>query len=52
MVGVGRLFYPPLTTIALPHYEIGKQATLHVIHERSEQGIIEIPCPYVKRNSV
>lgn len=52
MVGVGRLFYPPLTTVALPHYEIGKQATLHVIQGRTERRIMEIPCPYVKRNSV
>jgi DNA-binding LacI/PurR family transcriptional regulator len=34
MVGVTDLFLPPLSTIGLPHEEIGKAAALHIIHKR------------------
>ncbi|HEV3210431.1 MAG TPA: LacI family DNA-binding transcriptional regulator [Chthoniobacterales bacterium] len=51
MVGVADLFLPPLSTIALPHEEIGKAATLHVIHKQESPSTNKIPCSFVARSS-
>ena len=51
MVGVADLFLPPLSTIALPHEEIGKAATLHVIHKQKLPSTNKIPCSFVARSS-
>ena len=32
MVGIGDLFLPPLSTVQLPHYDIGRLSALHIIH--------------------
>lgn len=47
---------PPLSTVALPHYEMGQWAVSYLI-EQAERGDIEpvqhtIDCPYVERESV
>ena len=47
---------PPLSTIALPHYEMGQWAVNYLI-EQAERGEIipvqhTIGCPYVERGSV
>lgn len=51
MVGVADLFFPPLTTVQLPHYEMGVQATLHLIEEREGKENYPIPCPLIIRAS-
>ncbi|OCG14873.1 transcriptional regulator [Gilliamella sp. Fer1-1] len=52
MVGTGELFYPPLTTVQLPHYEIGEQAALHIIDGKTQNEIIPVASPYLKRQSL
>lgn len=52
MVGVGKLFYPPLTTVELPHYEIGKQAALHLIKHQKNNATKQIESPYIQRESL
>ena len=47
---------PPLTTVALPHYEMGRWATEVLLGVRTppdtEDGILRMPCPLVERESV
>jgi LacI family transcriptional regulator len=47
---------PPLTTIALPHYELGRRALerlLALIHdEDADRGIETVVCPLIERESV
>jgi DNA-binding LacI/PurR family transcriptional regulator len=51
MVGVGGLFLPPLSTIRLPHEEIGEAAGSHIILGRKKPGIYRVKCPFVSRAS-
>ena len=51
MVGVAGLFLPPLSTIRLPHEEIGRAAALHIILGRKQSRIYRIPCPFIGRAS-
>jgi DNA-binding LacI/PurR family transcriptional regulator len=51
MVGVAGLFLPPLSTIRLPHEEIGRAAALHIILGRKQSRIYRIACPFVERAS-
>ncbi|EER47704.1 LacI family DNA-binding transcriptional regulator [Actinobacillus minor] len=51
MVGVAHLFLPPLTTVQLPHYEMGKQAALHLIEGRKGNNTYPIECPLIVRES-
>jgi DNA-binding LacI/PurR family transcriptional regulator len=51
MVGIGGLFLPPLSTVRLPHDEIGKAAALHIIRGRRGTRIYRIPCPFIGRAS-
>ncbi|OAT45438.1 LacI family sucrose specific transcriptional regulator [Proteus hauseri ATCC 700826] len=52
MIGTGELFYPPLTTVQLPHYDLGKEATLHIIQARKHRDTIQLPCHLVERESL
>ncbi|MGL6312358.1 LacI family DNA-binding transcriptional regulator [Vibrio sp. WXL103] len=52
MEEVAELFVPGLTTIELPHHELGKQAALHIIERRQQQGLIHVPCPLIERESI
>jgi len=52
MVGIGELFYPPLTTVQLPHYQIGEQAALHIINQIKDRQQHKIDCPLLVRQSV
>lgn len=52
LIGVGELFLPPLSTVQLPHHELGRQAALHVIEGRQSSGINYLPCPLLKRVSL
>lgn len=51
MVGVAHLFLPPLTTVQLPHYEMGEQAALHLIEGRIGKEVYQLPCPLIVRES-
>nr|ELR5097810.1 LacI family DNA-binding transcriptional regulator [Providencia rettgeri] len=51
MIGVGELFYPPLSTVVLPHYQLGQQAALHIIEERQLDGVQYVACDLLERNS-
>ncbi|WP_241609076.1 LacI family DNA-binding transcriptional regulator [Rosenbergiella australiborealis] len=52
LVGVGHLFLPGLTTLQLPHREIGRQAALHIIQQRHNPGVHHLHCPLLHRHSV
>jgi len=52
MVGIGDLFLPPLTTVQLPHSEIGREAVLHLIEQRPNHGLIKIASPVLERASL
>lgn len=47
MVGVSHLFIPSLTTVQLPHYEMGEQAVLHIIQERQDKKVHRVDCPLI-----
>lgn len=51
MVGVAHLFLPPLTTVQLPHYEMGREAALHLIEGRTGNDVVPIECPLIERES-
>jgi DNA-binding LacI/PurR family transcriptional regulator len=51
MVGIVGLFLPPLSTIRLPHEEIGQAAALHIIRGRKQSRIYRIACPFIGRAS-
>ncbi|WP_026313237.1 LacI family DNA-binding transcriptional regulator [Actinobacillus capsulatus] len=51
MVGVAHLFLPSLTTVQLPHYQMGEQAALHLIEGRKTNKVQPIDCPLIVRES-
>lgn len=52
MEEVADLFVPGLTTVELPHSELGKQAALHIMESRKQTGLIKVDCPLVERESL
>ena len=62
MVGVGNLeiiadqLLPGLTTLALPHYEMGRWAVQEAVRRLDDDsqspGHVLLPCPIVVRRSV
>ncbi|WP_454877972.1 LacI family DNA-binding transcriptional regulator [Serratia inhibens] len=52
MVGIGQLFLPPLTTVQLPHYELGRQAALHLINQLEHCETVKVTCPLLLRESM
>ncbi|ELX8379472.1 LacI family DNA-binding transcriptional regulator [Providencia vermicola] len=52
MIGVGELFYPPLSTVVLPHYQLGQQAALHIIEQRKNNGTQYVSCDLLDRESL
>ena len=52
MVGIGELFLPPLSTVQLPHYEIGRLSALHIINGEQHLETTRVESPYLKRDSV
>ena len=46
-VGMSYLFIPSLTTVELPHYEMGKQAALHLIEHRANSDMHLLRCPLI-----
>ncbi|MPQ69145.1 MULTISPECIES: LacI family DNA-binding transcriptional regulator [Pseudomonas] len=51
MIGVAELFYPPLSTVQLPYYEMGRRAAEHVIQGRDDPSTHRVACPLVERES-
>ncbi len=51
MIGVAELFYPPLSTVQLPYYEMGRRSVQYIIECRNEPGIQRVECPVVERES-
>jgi DNA-binding LacI/PurR family transcriptional regulator len=52
MVGIGNLFLPPLSTVQLPHYEIGRLSALHIINGDRHQTTVRVPSPWLQRESI
>ncbi|MCS3432544.1 LacI family DNA-binding transcriptional regulator [Klebsiella sp. BIGb0407] len=52
MVGVGNLFIPALSTVQLPHYEIGRMSALHIINSEQHTETIKINSDYLARDSL
>nr|WP_154324355.1 LacI family DNA-binding transcriptional regulator [Pantoea sp. 201603H] len=52
MVGIGDLFLPPLSTVQLPHYEIGRLSALHIINQKTHSDIIRVESPLLLRESI
>jgi LacI family transcriptional regulator len=55
---IAKALRPPLTTIELPHYEIGRSAT-HLLLEQVIRGVPSeshqrtiVPCPLIRRDSI
>lgn len=46
IVGIGDLFMPALSTVQIPHYEIGRLSTLHIINnlEINNKVMVDSPC--------
>lgn len=46
LVGIGDLFMPALSTVQIPHYEIGRLSTLHIINnlENNNKVMVDSPC--------
>lgn len=51
LVGIGNLFLPPLSTVQLPHYEIGRLSTLHIINGDSHRNSVLVDSPLLSRQS-
>ncbi|RYM62673.1 transcriptional regulator [Serratia liquefaciens] len=52
MVGIGDLFLPPLSTVQLPHYEIGRLSALHIINGESHKNTVAVESPLLLRQSM
>jgi len=52
MIGIAELFIPPLTTVQLPYYEIGRRAARHLIDAVEVSGAQSVDCPLVARASL
>ncbi|HDR2544597.1 LacI family DNA-binding transcriptional regulator [Enterobacter ludwigii] len=51
LVGIGNLFLPPLSTVQLPHYEIGRLSTLHIINGDTRRDKVLVESPWLRRES-
>lgn len=52
MVGIGDLFLPPLSTVQLPHYDIGRLSALHIINGETHLNTVSVHSPWLKRASM
>ncbi len=52
MVGIGELFLPPLSTVQLPHYEIGRLSALHIINSDQHRETTRVESPFLMRDSL
>lgn len=51
MVGIGELFLPALSTVQLPHLDIGREAALHIIEQRNDVEMHKLSSPLLLRAS-
>ncbi|WP_047304697.1 LacI family DNA-binding transcriptional regulator [Pseudomonas fluorescens] len=51
MIGLAELFYPPLSTVQLPYYEMGRRSAQYLIERREQPTIHRVACPLVERQS-
>lgn len=51
LVGIGNLFLPPLSTVQLPHYELGRLSTLHIINGDNHRDKVLVESPWLMRES-
>ncbi|WP_339071561.1 LacI family DNA-binding transcriptional regulator [Pseudomonas idahonensis] len=51
MIGVAELFYPPLSTVQLPYYEMGRRSAQYLIERWEQPTIHRVACPLVERES-
>jgi LacI family transcriptional regulator len=42
---------PPLTTVALPHYELGAEGVRALLNRTPARGVVRVECPTVERQS-
>ncbi len=52
MVGIGDLFLPPLSTVQLPHYDIGRLSALHIINGDTHRETVRVNSPWLQRGSM
>ncbi|MEZ2697468.1 transcriptional regulator, partial [Hafnia alvei] len=52
LVGIGELFLPALSTVQLPHYEIGRLSALHIINSESHRRTVHVKSPLLERASI
>ena len=52
MVGIGDLFLPPLSTVQLPHYEIGRLSALHIINGDKHRETVRVASPWLPGESI
>lgn len=50
-IGLGDLFYPSLSTVQIPHYELGKLATMHLINGNTHHDVVHVESPVIIRKS-
>jgi LacI family transcriptional regulator len=49
---IAAYLYPPLSTVALPHYEMGQWAVNYLLSKNKKSLQHTLPCPFVSRASV
>ena len=52
MVGIGDLFFPSLSTVQLPHYDIGRLSAQHIINGDSHRETVKVTSPWLPRESL
>ncbi|MDU4150027.1 MAG: LacI family DNA-binding transcriptional regulator [Enterobacteriaceae bacterium] len=52
MVGIGDLFLPSLSTVQIPHYEIGRLSALHIINGETHRNTVAVESPLLLRESI
>ena len=52
MVGIGDLFFPSLSTVQLPHYDIGRLSAQHIINGDSHRETVKVASPWLPRESL
>lgn len=52
MVGIGELFTPSLSTVQLPHYEIGRLSALHIINGETHCRTVKVKSHFLPRDSL
>lgn len=52
MVGIGELFIPSLSTVQIPHYEIGRLSALHIINDETHCQTVKVSSDFLPRDSL